>query len=212
MFVTVEQTRPQQLFILKVKMPSCFWLTGTHHCWGTFLSSFPYLHKPLTTFQCPHQHTFHFNYSCVVIYMVPITEKTLAVFFPFDMSCRALFQCSFVCVSCYKPLHRKELTILFVSEFHQESNHSFKSFFLVTCLSVCLWNMFILNFFKNTSLWILPFSWTPARHIKVVRPMYGTEVFDGETARFEVELSEDDVHGQWRLNGEVLSPSPVRPP
>nr|XP_023010057.1 titin [Maylandia zebra] len=46
-----------------------------------------------------------------------------------------------------------------------------------------------------------------ARHIKVVRPMYGAEVFDGETARFEVELSEDDVHGQWKLNGELLSPS-----
>lgn len=39
--------------------------------------------------------------------------------------------------------------------------------------------------------------------------MYGAEVFKGETARFEVELSEDDVHGQWRLNGEVLSPSSV---
>lgn len=39
--------------------------------------------------------------------------------------------------------------------------------------------------------------------------MYGTEVFDGETARFEVELSEDDVHGQWKLSGEVLSPSAV---
>ncbi|XP_068457581.1 titin-like [Clinocottus analis] len=46
-----------------------------------------------------------------------------------------------------------------------------------------------------------------ARHIKVVRPVYGVEVFDGETARFEVELSEDDVHGQWRLNGELLSAS-----
>lgn len=39
--------------------------------------------------------------------------------------------------------------------------------------------------------------------------MYGVEVFDGETARFEVVLSEDDVHGQWKLNGEVLSPSAV---
>lgn len=39
--------------------------------------------------------------------------------------------------------------------------------------------------------------------------MYGAEVFDGETARFEVELSEDDVHGQWKLNGEVLGPSAV---
>lgn len=49
----------------------------------------------------------------------------------------------------------------------------------------------------------------PARDIKVVRPMYGVELYDGETARFEVELSEDDVHGQWKLNGEVLSQSPV---
>jgi hypothetical protein len=49
----------------------------------------------------------------------------------------------------------------------------------------------------------------PARHIKVVRPLYGVELFDGETARFEVEISEDDVHGQWKLNGEILSPSSV---
>lgn len=50
---------------------------------------------------------------------------------------------------------------------------------------------------------------TLARDIKVVRPIYGVELFDGETARFEVEISEDDVHGQWKLNGEVLSPSSV---
>jgi len=49
----------------------------------------------------------------------------------------------------------------------------------------------------------------PARDIKVVRPIYGVELFDGETARFEVEISEDDVHGQWKLKGEVLSSSPV---
>lgn len=48
-----------------------------------------------------------------------------------------------------------------------------------------------------------------ARDVKVVRPIYGVELFDGETARFEVEISEDDVHGQWKLNGEVLSPSSV---
>lgn len=48
-----------------------------------------------------------------------------------------------------------------------------------------------------------------ARDIKVVRPIYGVELFDGETARFEVEISEDDVHGQWKLNGDVLSPSSV---
>lgn len=49
-----------------------------------------------------------------------------------------------------------------------------------------------------------------ARDIKVVRPLYGVELFDGETARFEVEISEDDVHGQWRLNGDILSRSSVR--
>jgi len=48
-----------------------------------------------------------------------------------------------------------------------------------------------------------------ARDVKVVRPIYGVELFDGETARFEVEISEDDIHGQWKLNGEVLSPSSV---
>lgn len=48
-----------------------------------------------------------------------------------------------------------------------------------------------------------------ARDIKVVRPIYGVELFDGETARFEVEISADDVHGQWKLNGEVLNPSSV---
>lgn len=48
-----------------------------------------------------------------------------------------------------------------------------------------------------------------ARDVKVMRPMYGVEVFDGETARFEVEISEDDIHGQWKLNGEVLTPSAV---
>lgn len=50
-----------------------------------------------------------------------------------------------------------------------------------------------------------------ARDIKVVRPIYGVELFDGETARFEVEISEDDVHGLWTLNGDVLSPSSVSP-
>lgn len=49
-----------------------------------------------------------------------------------------------------------------------------------------------------------------ARDVKVVRPIYGVELFDGETARFEVEISEDDVHGQWKLKGDVLSPSSVR--
>lgn len=59
---------------------------------------------------------------------------------------------------------------------------------------------------------LVTFFWPPARQVKVLRPLYGAEVFDGETARFEVELSEDDVHGQWKLSGQVLSPTAVRSP
>lgn len=49
-----------------------------------------------------------------------------------------------------------------------------------------------------------------ARLIKVERPLYGVEVFVGETARFEIEISEPDVHPIWKLKGETLTPSPVR--
>lgn len=42
------------------------------------------------------------------------------------------------------------------------------------------------------------------------RPLYGVEVFVGETARFEIEISEPDVHPIWKLKGETLTPSPVR--
>lgn len=49
-----------------------------------------------------------------------------------------------------------------------------------------------------------------ARIIKVVRPLHGLEIFEDETARFEVEISETDVHLQWKLNGETLLMSPVR--
>lgn len=48
-----------------------------------------------------------------------------------------------------------------------------------------------------------------ARLIKVEKPLYGVELFVGETARFEIELSEPDVHGQWMLKGEPLTASPV---
>lgn len=41
------------------------------------------------------------------------------------------------------------------------------------------------------------------------KPLYGVELFVGETARFEIELSEPDVHGQWKLKGEPLTASPV---
>uniref|UniRef100_UPI003704D4DB Dihydrofolate reductase n=2 Tax=Escherichia coli TaxID=562 RepID=UPI003704D4DB len=35
--------------------------------------------------------------------------------------------------------------------------------------------------------------------IEVEKPLYCVEPFVGETAHFEIELSEPDVHGQWKL-------------
>lgn len=49
------------------------------------------------------------------------------------------------------------------------------------------------------------------REIKVVRPLYSVEVTETETAKFETEISEEDIHATWKLKGETLHPSPVRP-
>uniref|UniRef100_A0A4W3IPW2 Immunoglobulin I-set domain-containing protein n=1 Tax=Callorhinchus milii TaxID=7868 RepID=A0A4W3IPW2_CALMI len=46
------------------------------------------------------------------------------------------------------------------------------------------------------------------RDIKIMRPLYSVEITETETARFEVEISEEDVHGNWKLKGESLRPSP----
>lgn len=50
------------------------------------------------------------------------------------------------------------------------------------------------------------------RDIKVVRPLYSVEVTETETAKFETEISEEDVHGNWKLKGEALHQSPVSTP
>lgn len=47
------------------------------------------------------------------------------------------------------------------------------------------------------------------RDIKVVRPLYSVEVTETETAKFETEISEEDVHGNWKLKGDALHQSPV---
>lgn len=69
--------------------------------------------------------------------------------------------------------------------------------------------MILLKLYISFRCLELPLFLISARDIKVVRPLYGVELFDGETARFEVEISEDDVHGQWKLKDEVLAASPV---
>lgn len=54
------------------------------------------------------------------------------------------------------------------------------------------------------------FCHTIERDIKVVRPLYSVEVTETEIARFEVEISEADIHATWKLKGEVLHQSAVR--
>lgn len=50
----------------------------------------------------------------------------------------------------------------------------------------------------------------PEREIKVVRPLYSVEVTETETAKFETEISESDIHATWKLKGETLHPTAVR--
>lgn len=50
------------------------------------------------------------------------------------------------------------------------------------------------------------------RDIKIVRPLYSIEVTETETVKFETEISEDDVHGSWKLKGETLHTSAVSGP
>lgn len=48
------------------------------------------------------------------------------------------------------------------------------------------------------------------RDIKFVRPLYSVEVTETEIAKFETEISEEEVHGHWKLKGEALHQSAVR--
>ena len=51
---------------------------------------------------------------------------------------------------------------------------------------------------------------SPEREIKFVRPLYSVEVTETETAKFETEISESDIHATWKLKGETLHSSAVR--
>lgn len=55
-------------------------------------------------------------------------------------------------------------------------------------------------------------SFCSERDIKVVRPLYSVEVTETESAKFETEISEEDVHGNWKLKGESLHQSAVSLP
>lgn len=59
----------------------------------------------------------------------------------------------------------------------------------------------------NDACWLFTFL---DREIKLLRPLYSVEVTETETARFETEISEDDIHANWKLKGEALLQTPVR--
>lgn len=48
------------------------------------------------------------------------------------------------------------------------------------------------------------------REAQILKPLASVEVTEKEDASFETEISEDDIPGEWKLKGEVLTRSPVR--
>lgn len=48
------------------------------------------------------------------------------------------------------------------------------------------------------------------REAEILKPLASVEVTEKEDASFETEISEDDIPGEWKLKGEVLTRSPVR--
>lgn len=44
-----------------------------------------------------------------------------------------------------------------------------------------------------------------------MKPLESVEVMEKEEASFQTEISEDDVIGEWKLRGQVLTRSPVSP-
>lgn len=48
------------------------------------------------------------------------------------------------------------------------------------------------------------------REAEILKPLSSVEVVEKEEATFDTEISEDDVVGEWKLRGQVLTRSPVR--
>lgn len=48
------------------------------------------------------------------------------------------------------------------------------------------------------------------REAEILKPLVSVEVVEKEEANFDTEISEDDVPGEWKLKGQVLTRSPVR--
>lgn len=47
------------------------------------------------------------------------------------------------------------------------------------------------------------------REAEVLKPLVSVEVVEKEEANFDTEISEEDVSGEWKLKGQVLTRSSV---
>ena len=47
------------------------------------------------------------------------------------------------------------------------------------------------------------------REAEVLKPLASVEVVEKDQATFDTEISEDDIVGEWKLGGQVLSRTPV---
>jgi len=47
------------------------------------------------------------------------------------------------------------------------------------------------------------------REAEILKPLSSVEVVENDQATFDTEISEDDVLGEWKLRGQVLSRTPV---
>ena len=56
---------------------------------------------------------------------------------------------------------------------------------------------------------MLTWCFNAEREAEVLKPLSNVEVTEKEQANFETEISEDDVVGEWKLRGQVLSRTPV---
>lgn len=48
------------------------------------------------------------------------------------------------------------------------------------------------------------------REAEVLKPLSSMEVVEKEDASFDTEISEEDVAGEWKLKGQIMTRSPVR--
>lgn len=48
------------------------------------------------------------------------------------------------------------------------------------------------------------------REAEILKPLASVEVVEKEEANFDTEISEEDIIGEWKLRGQVLTRSPVR--